>query len=74
MFPFEVTMKQPVEVLTASLRGCVNGYVGAPALAVQLISALRAEGWLVVRDDAIRLAQAHAADEMKTKARRLYGR
>lgn len=54
--------KTPTEVLAAELRGCVDGYVGAPALAVQCISALRVAGWIVVREDAIRLAQAHAAD------------
>lgn len=53
-------MKTPTEVLTAELRGCCNGYVGAPALAVQCVSALRTAGWIIVREDAIRLAQAHA--------------
>ncbi|MER9697638.1 hypothetical protein [Mesorhizobium sp. M0146] len=67
-------MKTPTEVITAELRGCVNGYVGAPSLAVQLVSALRAAGYIIVRDDAIRLAQAHTAGEMREKARRLYGR
>ena len=53
-------MKTPTEVLTAELRGCCNGYVGAPALAAQCVAALRADGWIIVRHDAIRLAQAHA--------------
>ncbi|WP_292131201.1 hypothetical protein [Mesorhizobium sp.] len=53
-------MKTPTEVLTAELRGCCNGYVGAPALASQCVAALRAAGWIIVREDAIKLAQAHA--------------
>jgi hypothetical protein len=54
--------RTPAEVLTAELRGCCNSYVGAPALAVQCVSALRAAGYIIVREDAIRLAQAHARD------------
>lgn len=61
-------MKTPTEVLTAELRGCCNGYVGAPALAVQCVAALRAAGWIIVREDAIRLAQAHAVDEADKEA------
>lgn len=57
--------KTPAEVLTAELRGCCNGYVGAPALAVQLIAALRSSGWIIVREDAIRLAQGHSAAEAR---------
>lgn len=56
-------LSSPTEILTTELRGCCNGYVGAPALAVQLVSALRVAGWIVVRDDAIRLAQAHARSD-----------
>lgn len=55
-------MKTPTEVLTAELRGCVNGYVGAPALAAQCVTALRNAGWIIVRHDAIKLAQAHARE------------
>lgn len=29
------------------------------------VAALRAAGWIVVREDAIRLAQAHARSELK---------
>lgn len=49
-------MKSPSEVLTAELRGCVNGYVGAPALATQCVSALRAAGYMIVpaRSDNLR--------------------
>ncbi|WP_181168644.1 hypothetical protein [Mesorhizobium sp. B2-5-6] len=57
-------MKTPTEVLTASLRGCYAAYPGAPALAVQLVAALRAAGWIIVRNDAIKLAQAHAREEV----------
>lgn len=57
-------MKTPTEVLTAALRGCVNGYVGAPALATQLIGALRSAGYIIVTADAIRLTQAHAREEV----------
>jgi hypothetical protein len=60
--------RTPTEVLTDTLRGCVDGYVGAPALAVQCVSALRAAGWIVVRDDAIRLAQAHARADIREAA------
>lgn len=35
--------------------------IGADAVA-----ALRAAGWIVVREDAIRLAQAHTRSELKT--------
>lgn len=35
--------------------------IGADAIA-----ALRAAGWIVVRHDAIRLAQAHGREEVKT--------
>lgn len=38
--------------------------IGADAVA-----ALRAAGWIVVREDAIRLAQAMALDELKTSRR-----
>lgn len=55
-----LSSKTPTEVLTAELRDCCNGYVGAPALAVQCVSALRAAGWIIVRHDAIRLAQREA--------------
>lgn len=61
-------LKSPAEILTASLRGCCDGYVGAPALAVQLVSALRVAGWIIVREDAIRLAQAHAVDGYERRA------
>ena len=53
-------MKTPTEVLTAELRGCCNGYVGAPALAVQCVAALRAAGYLIVREGAIGAAQREA--------------
>jgi hypothetical protein len=66
MYEEHTTQKTPTEVLTAELRGCCNGYIGAPALAVQCIAALRAAGWIIVRDDAIRLAQAsHAYAEIR---------
>ena len=39
--------------------------IGAAAVA-----ALRAAGWIVVRDDAIRLAQAMARDELKDSRQR----
>lgn len=38
--------------------------VGADAVA-----ALKADGWIVVRADAIRLAQAHARDDERERAR-----
>lgn len=31
----------------------------------EAVAALRANGWIVVRHDAIRLAQAHARDEAR---------
>lgn len=63
-----LSSKTPTEVLTAELRGCCNGYVGAPALAVQCVAALRAAGWIIVREDAIRLAQAHARADIREAA------
>lgn len=53
-------MKTPTEVLTAELRGCVDQYQGAPALAVQCVAALRAAGWIVVREGALGRAQREA--------------
>lgn len=53
-------MKTPTEVLTAELRGCCNGYIGAPALAVQCVAALRAAGWIIVREGALGAAQREA--------------
>lgn len=35
----------------------------------EAIAALRAAGWIVVRHDAIRLAQAHARDEAREDKR-----
>lgn len=52
--------RSPSEVLTASLRGCCAAYPGAPALAVQLVAALRAAGWIVVKEGAIAAAQREA--------------
>jgi hypothetical protein len=52
--------KSPSEVLTDALRGCCNGYVGAPALALQCASALRAAGWIIVREGSIGAAQREA--------------
>lgn len=52
--------KTPTEVLTAELRGCCNGYIGAPALAAQCVAALRASGWIIVRKGAIGEAQREA--------------
>ena len=52
--------RTPAEVLTDTLRGCCNGYVGAPALAVQCVAALRAAGYLIVREGAIGAAQREA--------------
>jgi hypothetical protein len=37
--------------------------------AVSVLAALKAAGWIVVRHDAIRLAQAMAADEAREKMR-----
>ena len=37
----------------------------------EAIAALRANGWIVVRHDAIRLAQAHARDEARTELEEL---
>lgn len=45
----------------------------SPAVAIQetgadpsaVLAALKAAGWIVVRSDAIKLAQAHARDERK---------
>jgi hypothetical protein len=62
MYEEYATQQTPTEVLTAALRGCCEGYVGAPLLAAQCVVALRKAGWIIVRHDAIRLAQAHAAD------------
>ncbi len=59
-----MSQKTPTEVLTAALRGCVDAYPGAPALATKLVAALRADGWIIVRADAIKLAQAHAREEV----------
>lgn len=55
--------KQPVEILTAELRGCCNGYIGAPALAAQLVSALRVAGYIIVPKGAIGRAQDDAVRE-----------
>lgn len=35
--------------------------------AVSVLAALKAAGWIVVRHDAIRLAQAHARQDAKDK-------
>ncbi|WP_164831249.1 hypothetical protein [Sinorhizobium meliloti] len=40
-------------------------------ITVDQLRALRASGWIVVREDAIRLAQAHARDEGRGLRRRL---
>lgn len=38
-------------------------------LTVEQLHALREAGWIVVREDAIRLAQAHAVDEERGRLR-----
>lgn len=43
--------------------------VYGPVMADEILTALRAAGWIVVRHDAIRLAQAHAADEARSGKR-----
>ncbi|WP_065091473.1 hypothetical protein [Rhizobium leucaenae] len=42
-------------------------------ITVEQLAALRAAGWIVVRSDAIRLAQLHAADEVREKYERECG-
>lgn len=34
-------------------------------IGADVVAKLRAAGWIVVRDDAIKLAQAHARDEVR---------
>lgn len=36
-------------------------------ITVEQLQALRAAGWIVVREDAIRLAQAHAVEEERER-------
>ena len=52
--------KQPTEIIEAALPA--NIQYGRGIAAGEIIQALRREGWIVVRHDAIRLAQAHARD------------
>jgi hypothetical protein len=59
-------MKSPAEIIAAQLPG-VFGTSAAPA-AHGLVAALHAAGWIIVRDDAIRLAQAHARQEARDEA------
>ncbi|QKC99204.1 hypothetical protein EB231_35040 [Mesorhizobium sp. NZP2298] len=56
-------------MLTASLRGCCDAYPGAPALAAQLVGALKAAGYIIVTADAIRLAQAMSAEQAREDIR-----
>lgn len=41
----------------------------ADVIGADAVEALRAAGWIVVREDAIRLAQAHAREEERDSRR-----